>query len=74
MAATSMTRREHDGGSLGAGDGDGAGFKGLAEEASRTWRENSGSSSRKRMPLWARETSPGRGMVPPPMTEGPDAV
>ncbi len=34
--------------------------------ASRASRENSGSSSRKRTPLWAREISPGRGMAPPP--------
>lgn len=29
-------------------------------------RLNSGSSSRKSTPLWAREISPGRGLVPPP--------
>ena len=34
---------------------------------SRVERRNSGSSSRKRTPWWARLTSPGRGMVPPPM-------
>ena len=34
--------------------------------ASRLPRSNSGSSSRKRTPLWASETSPGRGGVPPP--------
>ena len=33
---------------------------------SRADRLNSGSSSRKRTPLWAREISPGPGMVPPP--------
>ena len=35
---------------------------------SRTLRRYSGISSRKRMPLWAREISPGRGMVPPPIS------
>ena len=34
---------------------------------SRTCFLNSGSSSRNRTPLWARETSPGLGVVPPPM-------
>ncbi len=34
--------------------------------ASRTWRRNSGSSSRKSTPWCASETSPGRGMLVPP--------
>jgi hypothetical protein len=34
---------------------------------SSTRRWNSGSSSRKRTPLWARLASPGRGIIPPPM-------
>src|SRR5436190_8949642 len=36
---------------------------------SKTYRENSGSSSKKRTPWWARETSPGLGMVPPPTSD-----
>ena len=43
--------------------------------SSRGWRRpsricflNSASSSRNRTPLWARETSPGRGVWPPPMS------
>jgi hypothetical protein len=35
---------------------------------------NSGSSSRKRTPLWARLTSPGRGNEPPPTTAASLAV
>ena len=35
--------------------------------ASRASRENSGNSSRKSTPRWAKETSPGLGMAPPPM-------
>ena len=35
---------------------------------------NSGSSSRNRMPLWAREISPGRGMLPPPDSDTGEAV
>ena len=49
--------------------------------SSRGWRRvsravlsNSGSSSRNRMPLWAREISPGRGTVPPPDRDTGEAV
>ena len=49
--------------------------------SSRGWRRvsravlsNSGSSSKKRMPLWAREISPGRGTVPPPDRDTGEAV
>ena len=35
---------------------------------------NSGSSSRNRIPLWAREISPGRGTVPPPDRDTGEAV
>src|SRR5437868_10752616 len=35
---------------------------------SRTWRGNSGASSRKSVPLWARETAPGRTTELPPPT------
>ena len=41
---------------------------------SRTLRGNSGSSSRKSRPLWARETSPGRGIMPPPMRPASEMV
>src|SRR3989344_1466505 len=41
---------------------------------SRTSRENSGNSSRKRTPLWAREISPGLGQAPPPTRATPEAV
>jgi hypothetical protein len=34
-------------------------------KTSRTWRRNSGSSSRNSPPLWASETSPGVGIWPP---------
>ena len=34
---------------------------------SSTGLGNSGSSSRNRMPWWASDTSPGRGIEPPPM-------
>ena len=39
-----------------------------------TWRENSGSSSKKSTPLWAREISPGLGEVPPPESPAADTV
>ena len=49
--------------------------------SSRGWRrvsraslENSGSSSRKSTPLWAREISPGRGLEPPPAIPMADTV
>ena len=49
--------------------------------SSRGWRrvsraslENSGSSSRKSTPLWAREISPGRGLEPPPAMPMADTV
>jgi len=35
---------------------------------------NSGSSSRKRTPLWERLTSPGLGGLPPPMSPASDMV
>ena len=35
---------------------------------SSTFRGNSGSSSRNSSPLWARLTSPGRGIIPPPIS------
>ena len=41
---------------------------------SRVERLNSGSSSRKRTPWWARLTSPGRGVVPPPMSPASEMV
>ncbi len=37
-------------------------------------RWNSGSSSRKSTPLWASDTSPGRGMVPPPISPASEMV
>ena len=41
---------------------------------SRARRPNSGISSRKRTPLWARLTSPGRGSAPPPTRATADVV
>jgi hypothetical protein len=40
----------------------------------KTWRRNSGSSSGKSTPLWARETSPGVGMWPPPISPTSEMV
>jgi hypothetical protein len=34
-------------------------------KTARTWRRHSGSSSRKRTPWWASDTSPGIGTCPP---------
>ena len=42
--------------------------------ASRIERGNSGISSRKRTPRWAREISPGSAFVPPPIMEIAEAV
>ena len=49
--------------------------------SSKGWRSvssadlsNSGSSSKNKMPLWAREISPGRGTLPPPLKETGEAV
>ena len=42
--------------------------------ASRTERGNSGISSRKRTPRWAREISPGVAFEPPPIMETEEAV
>ena len=41
---------------------------------SSTLRGNSGSSSRNKTPLCARETSPGRGMIPPPIRPASEIV
>jgi len=41
---------------------------------SKTRRLNSGSSSRNSTPRWARLTSPGRGMFPPPMSPASEIV
>ena len=41
---------------------------------SRTCFLNSGDSSRKSTPLWARETSPGLGVFPPPISPASDMV
>ena len=41
---------------------------------SRTFFLNSGSSSRKRTPLWARLTSPGLGFCPPPIRPASEMV
>ena len=41
---------------------------------SSTCLGNSGNSSRKRTPLWAREISPGMGFVPPPTRATGDTV
>ncbi|RJX18442.1 MAG: recombinase family protein [Desulforudis sp.] len=41
---------------------------------SRTFLRNSGSSSRKSTPLWARDTSPGLGMWPPPIRPASEMV
>ena len=57
----------------GAGDGDLAVFERLAQDLERG-ALNSGSSSRKRTPWWARETSPGRGLVPPPSRPASEMV
>jgi hypothetical protein len=43
-------------------------------KTSRTWRRNSGSSSRKSTPLWASDTSPGRGTWPPPISPASEMV
>jgi hypothetical protein len=43
-------------------------------QTSRTWRRNPGSSSRKRMPRCARDTSPGRGSWPAPITPTSEMV
>jgi hypothetical protein len=43
-------------------------------KTSKTWRRNSGSSSRKSMSLWARDTSPGSGTWPPPISPGSEMV
>ena len=43
-------------------------------KTSKTDLENSGSSSRNKTPLWAREISPGFGILPPPISETADAV
>lgn len=43
-------------------------------KTSRTLRLNSGSSSRKSTPLWARETSPGLGICPPPISPASEMV
>ena len=45
-----------------------------SRNASRTLRLNSGSSSRKRTPLWARLASPGFSRVPPPTKDTMDAL
>jgi hypothetical protein len=37
-------------------------------KTSRTWRRNSGNSSKKSTPLWASDTSPGMGTWPPPIS------
>ena len=41
---------------------------------SRTLRGNSGSSSRNSTPLWASDTSPGRGTAPPPISPASEMV
>lgn len=41
---------------------------------SRTLRGNSGNSSRNSSPLWASETSPGRGIIPPPISPASEMV
>jgi hypothetical protein len=41
---------------------------------SRTWRRNSGSSSRKSTPWWASDTSPGIGTWPPPISPASEMV
>src|SRR6185312_12619155 len=41
---------------------------------SSTLRGNSGNSSRNSTPLWARETSPGRGTMPPPIKPASEIV
>ena len=43
-------------------------------KTSRTFRGNSGSSSRKSTPLWESETSPGRGIMPAPMRPASEMV
>ena len=43
-------------------------------KTSRTLRRNSGASSRKSTPLWANETSPGLGIVPPPTSPASEMV
>jgi len=43
-------------------------------KASRAVRLNSGISSKKRTPLWARLTSPGFTFVPPPIREASEAL
>jgi hypothetical protein len=43
-------------------------------KTSRTWRRNSGRSSRKRMPWGARDTSPGVGAWPPPINPAAEIV
>src|SRR6202000_2893916 len=40
---------------------------------SRAWAVNSGNSSRKSTPLWARETSPGLARRPPPVRAAMEA-
>src|SRR5438094_4437884 len=41
---------------------------------SSTLRGNSGSSSKKSTPLWASDTSPGRGITPPPISPASEMV
>jgi hypothetical protein len=43
-------------------------------KTSRTCRRNSGSSSRKRMPWYAYNTSPGMGRCPPPISPTSEIV
>ena len=41
---------------------------------SKTLRGNSGNSSRNSTPLWASDTSPGRGIMPPPISPASEMV
>src|SRR5882724_13170554 len=43
-------------------------------KTSRTWRRNSGNSSKKSTPLWASDTSPGIGTWPPLISPASDMV
>ena len=43
-------------------------FSSGCRKASRTWRRHADRASRKRTPWWARDTSPGIGTWPPPIS------
>jgi hypothetical protein len=43
-------------------------------KTSRTWRRNSGNSSRQSTPWWASDTSPGIGTWPPPISPASEMV